>query len=76
MVRNHQEQNAREFEKNGAAAVICENELSSDYLYEKICDMIGDKVKLGEMSKNVKKLAKIDALEEIYALVKKKDTQK
>ncbi|MCH5211195.1 MAG: undecaprenyldiphospho-muramoylpentapeptide beta-N-acetylglucosaminyltransferase, partial [Oscillospiraceae bacterium] len=36
VVRNHQEQNAREFERAGAAHVLVESELSADALYEKI----------------------------------------
>lgn len=75
VVRNHQEQNAREFEKNGAAAVIVEAELTADSLYEKITGMTENKSALFEMGKNVKKLAKVDALEEIYKLVKKSGTQ-
>ena len=76
MVRNHQEQNAREFEKNGAATVIVESELSPEYLYEKITEMTGDKAGLLTMSKNVKKLAKCSALEEIYKIIKESGTQK
>ena len=71
VVRNHQEQNAREFEKNGAARVITEEELSSETLYNTIIEMISDKAKLAEIGKNVKALAKTNALEEIYDLVKK-----
>lgn len=71
VVRNHQEQNAREFERNGATVVMTENELSADVLYEKIKELTSDKEKLSNMEKNVKKLAKLDALEEIYKLVKK-----
>lgn len=70
VVRNHQEQNAREFEKNGAARVITEDVLTADLLYDTIVEMTQDKQKLAEMSKNVKKLARTDALEEIYNLVK------
>lgn len=70
VVRNHQEQNAREFEKNGAARVITEDALTPTMLYDTICEMTQDKQKLKDMSKNVKKLAKTDALEEIYKLVK------
>ena len=76
VVRNHQEQNAREFEKNDAAVVIVENELTDAVLYDKIDELTGDKIKLSNMGKNVKKLAKLDALEEIYKLIKKSDTQK
>lgn len=71
VVRNHQEQNARAFEKEGAATVICENELTPEVLYNKIRDLTGDKKTLLQMSENVKKLANPDALEKLYELVKK-----
>lgn len=71
VVRNHQEQNAREFESKGAAAVIVENELTADTLYDKMMSMAGDKELLRSMSKNLKPLAKRDALEKIYDLIKK-----
>ncbi len=71
VVRNHQEQNAREFEKNGAATVITEDVLTSDILYDKIIEMTLDKAALLSMSRNVKKLAKTDALSEIYNVIKK-----
>ncbi len=71
VVRNHQEQNAREFESKGAAAVICENELSPDLLYDKIYEFASDNKKLYEMGSNAFKLAKLDALEELYELVLK-----
>ena len=69
VVRNHQEQNAREFENNGAAAVIVENELSADVLYNKMMSMTDNKRSLEEMSANLKRLAKTDALEKIYDLM-------
>ncbi len=71
VVRNHQEQNAREFEREGAAAVITEPDLTSDILYGKMMSMIDDKKTLSEMSKNLKKLAVTDALERIYDLMLK-----
>lgn len=71
VVRNHQEQNAREFEKNDAASVLLESELSSDLLYEKIMELIDDEAKRENMSQNLKKLAKVDALEKIYELMQK-----
>lgn len=76
VVRNHQEQNAREFERNDAAVVIVEPELSSDGLYEKMLALTEDKQGLFKMGQNVRKLAKVDALEEIYDLIKKSDAQK
>ena len=70
-MRNHQEQNARAFEKVGGAEVITEDILTSDLLYQKITEVANNKEVLESMSENVKKLAKVDALEEIYNLVKK-----
>lgn len=75
VVRNHQEQNAREFERSGAAAVIVESELTPDRLYEKIMSMINDAEGMRKMSSNVKKLARTDALEKIYELMKKMSGQ-
>lgn len=71
VVRNHQEQNAREFEKNGAAEVITEDELTADKLYSKIVSMLEDTKKLDAMSENLLKMAKTDALPKIYELMKK-----
>lgn len=76
VVRNHQEQNAREFEKNEAAVVILEKDLSAESLYEKMIELTSDKQELIKMGKNVKKLAKTDALSEIYELIKKSVAQK
>lgn len=69
VVRNHQEQNAREFERSGAAAVIVESELSADALYDKMMSMTDNKRSLEDMSANLQRLAKTDALEKIYDLM-------
>lgn len=69
VVRNHQEQNAREFENKNAAALIVEKDLTSDVLYDKIMSMVSDKKQLREMSGNLKSLARTDALERIYELM-------
>ena len=69
VVRNHQEQNAREFERRGAAAVITENELTADGLYDKMTQMLGDKTALRNMSDALAPLAKTDALEKMYELM-------
>lgn len=71
VVRNHQEQNAREFEKVGGAVVITENELTPTLLYNKMRELTGDEARLAAMSEGVKKLARVDALEKIYDLLKK-----
>ena len=69
VVRNHQEQNAREFERAGAAEVIVEPELSADALYARIMRMIDDKPYLERMSRNLSRIAKVDALDRIYELM-------
>lgn len=69
VVRNHQEQNAREFESKKAASVILEKDLTSDKLYDELMSMIADKDRLKEMSESLKPLAKRDALEKIYELM-------
>lgn len=70
VVRNHQEQNAREFERAGGAVVITEPELTGEGLYKEISDMAADSIALERMSRNVKKLAKVDALDKIYDILK------
>lgn len=69
VVRNHQEQNAREFEKNGAAEVITEAELTPDVLYKTVGEMIENNEYLAKMSENLIKMAKTDALPKIYELM-------
>ncbi len=76
VVRNHQEQNAREFEKHDAAAVITEDELNPDTLYEKIISMACDPKNLKNMAHNIEPMAKTDALEKIYALMVKMSEKK
>ena len=71
VVRNHQEQNAREFEKFGAAKVITENCLTAEALYDTIKTMLKDKKALEKMGENAGRLAKPDALSDIYGLVLK-----
>ena len=69
VVRNHQEQNAREFEKNSAAVVITESELTDDLLFSTLTDLLSDNERLENMSHNLKKMARLDALEKIYELM-------
>lgn len=70
VVRNHQEQNAREFERGGAARVITEDVLNSDMLYETICELVCDDKKLADMSDKAKAFAKPKALQKLYEIVK------
>ncbi len=69
VVRNHQEQNAREVESKGGAVVLPETELSGDSLYKIIKDTVSEKEVLKHMSESLKVLKKADANEEIYRLI-------
>lgn len=71
VVRNHQEQNARELEKQEAAVVITEDILTEELLYNKIEELTRDKAYLAKMGKNAGRIAKVNALEEIYNIVMK-----
>lgn len=69
VVRNHQEQNAREFEKKGAAEVIVEADLTADILYDRIKSMVSDNERLLKMADKLEGFAKRDALEKMYRLM-------
>ena len=66
---NHQEYNARALERKGASLVILEKELTGERLNEKIRELIKDKSKLEDMSKNSKRLGKIDATDKILDMI-------
>ena len=66
---NHQEYNARAFEEKGASLVILEKNLTGEGLNESISKIIQDKNKLIEMSRNSKKIGKVDAVEKIVDIV-------
>ncbi len=67
---NHQEYNARAFEKEGASEVILEKELNPDILSDRIRKILLDKEKLKKMREQSKSLGRIDAAGEIYELIK------
>lgn len=66
---NHQEYNARAFEKKGASYLILEKDLTGQGLYETINKIIHDKKKLSEMSKNSRELGNINATEKIVDII-------
>lgn len=72
---NHQEYNARTFEKSGASIMLLEKDLTSERLNDTIYSIINNKEKLRKMSMNSKRLGKIDAsaliVGEIHNLTKK-----
>ncbi|MFP4661156.1 MAG: undecaprenyldiphospho-muramoylpentapeptide beta-N-acetylglucosaminyltransferase [Halanaerobiales bacterium] len=66
---NHQEYNARNLEKHGAAVVILDKDLNGRKLIEKIEMLINDHKRLSEMSRNSRKLANPDAVKNIVNLI-------
>ena len=70
VAHNHQEYNARYLEKNGAATVITEVELSGDILLKNIQKILYDKDTLERMSAASKKIGIGDACNKIYGCIK------
>ncbi len=67
---NHQEYNARSFEKEGAAIVILEKELNGKKLQDNIERLLNDREKLNQMSLSSKNLGKRNAAADIYDIIK------
>lgn len=70
VAHNHQEHNARYLERNGAAKVLLEGELSGESLKGAILDVLGDRESLIKMRDCSLKLGQRDACAKIYAIVK------
>ena len=68
---NRQEDNARVFEKRGAARVILNNDLNKDILNKEISDIISKREKLDKMSLASKKMAIYNVEDKIYEEIKK-----
>ncbi len=66
---NHQEYNARAFEKEGASIVILEKDLAGDSLVDIINELINNKENLRNMSINSRKLGNKNATKEIIKLI-------
>ena len=71
VVRNHQEQNAREIEAKGGARMLVETELTGESLYNAIVETVKDSKILSSMSESLKVIKKDDACEQIYGLMLK-----
>ena len=72
VTNDHQTYNARAMEKNGAAVVVPESELSGEVLAGQIKTLLSNRTLLEEMSKKAKASAICDACERIYAWVTEK----
>lgn len=70
---NHQEYNARAFEKIGASKVILEKDVNANTLFDQINEILSDDKLLQELSENSKKMsyptACKDIVDELYRLV-------
>lgn len=66
---NHQYKNALVFEKNGAAVVIEEKDVTPEKLRQVVDELLFDKQKLQKMSESALQLAVLDANERIYKVI-------
>lgn len=69
VANNHQEYNAIALEENGAAILIKESQLKDNVLSEQIFNIIRNKETLVSMGLNSKKMAVIEAADNIYELM-------
>ncbi len=70
VAHNHQEYNARYLEKNGAAKVVLESEVSGERICEEISSILKNKETLAKMQSDSKKIGIADACETIYNYIK------
>ena len=71
VAHNHQEYNARYLEKNGAAKVVLENEVSGKRISDEIASILKNQESLEKMRASSKKIGIVDACETIYNNIKK-----
>lgn len=70
VAHNHQEYNARFLEKNGAAKVILENDLSGEVLLKSIKEITGNEEAFKKMQASSEKIGIKDSCEKIYSCIK------
>lgn len=71
VTHNHQEENAKVLENNGASIIIKEKELTDTILLEKIDLVLNDTKRYNEMVRANKKLGISDSATRIYKIIKK-----
>lgn len=71
VTHNHQEENAKVLENNGASIIIKEKELTDTILLEKIDLILNDTKRYNEMVRANKKLGISDSATRIYKIIKK-----
>lgn len=73
---NHQEKNARVLERHGAAVVIREADCDGDSLYETAKALLQDPERLRAMRTAARKMAVVDAAEQIYGVIRELTAEK
>ena len=73
---DHQNYNAKELEKVGAAKIILDKDLQGENLHTELQDIVTDKEKMIRMGQNASKLATKDVEEKIYKEIKKLTSQR
>lgn len=71
VTHNHQEENAKVLENNGASIIIKEKDLNAEILLEKIDLILNDTKRYNEMVRCNKKLGISDSATRIYNVIKK-----
>lgn len=66
---HHQEKNAMVLQQHGAAVVLREDQCDGDSLYETVKTLLQDPETLATMGKNARKMAVVDAAEQIYGVI-------
>ena len=69
VTNHHQEKNARQMERFGAAKVLLEGEFDAVSLYEQVCALLSDAPALAEMGGNMARAGVPDATKRITELV-------
>lgn len=69
VTNNHQEKNARVLESGGGAIVLLENEVTAEKLYEQIKQLLFDREKSGNMSRNLRKMSVPDSTDRICTVL-------
>jgi UDP-N-acetylglucosamine--N-acetylmuramyl-(pentapeptide) pyrophosphoryl-undecaprenol N-acetylglucosamine transferase len=65
VTNNHQEKNARVFEKRGAAIVICEPDCTGEVMFRTLTELLADDQRCSDMSVALRNMAVLDCAEQI-----------
>ena len=69
VTNNHQEKNARELEKAGAAVVLTENSCSGELIYNSAVSLLRDRDRLRYLEENAAKIGQPDAVSKIVGVI-------